>query len=300
MISLLMAAALAATPEELAEAMPAAEDQLLRCATDGCTRDEGARAAFVVAVGTYVAEGEADGALAATVRVLDPALFSDLPDVLQASAAEPLHWATWVGGRQVVENPARPLPELEEKLPAEPYIRDPTKPLGELWVHVTDVEGNVVPTARIRFVDEQDTHRVHSETGMWTASMLYLPDGTERYFQRGDDFAMHVWAPGYGITRSRFYYGKRRKMTIRVTLFPWTPTLVEGAPPVAIDAVDAFERWVEQEAAFLAAPSAAADEELHGVRRNAARAAREWLDAGGGDTAKNMCLMTGSLSLCGR
>lgn len=75
----------------------AAADGLLdleRCETnpDDCESHNVAWAAWVVAVQRYVEEGVADGALAAGVDVLDPALFRALPDVLRDSVTEPPGW----------------------------------------------------------------------------------------------------------------------------------------------------------------------------------------------------------------
>jgi hypothetical protein len=105
---LTIALAMAATPEEVAAELPAARLQLEACAEGGCERSDGARAAWVVALGTYLETGVADGAVAATVRELDSQLYSDLPDVLQKSASEPLSWATRVGGVAIAE-PSKPL-----------------------------------------------------------------------------------------------------------------------------------------------------------------------------------------------
>lgn len=85
--------ALAITPDELDLAADEAAEQLATCASEGCSADEGAEAAFVAAIHRYQEEGVADGALAATVRFLDVELFGDLPDVLQEAASEPLRWA---------------------------------------------------------------------------------------------------------------------------------------------------------------------------------------------------------------
>lgn len=96
-------AAVAASPEDLTAALPDAKRQLQACATAGCSRTRGAKAAWIVAMSTYIEEGHADARLAGTVEVLDSALFSTLPDVLQAAAGEPADWTRRVGGPDVHE-----------------------------------------------------------------------------------------------------------------------------------------------------------------------------------------------------
>lgn len=96
-------AALATSPDDLAEVLPDAKHQLQACAAAGCLRAEGAKAAWIVAMSTYLEEGHADGQLIGTVQVLDRDLFTTLPDVLQAAAAEPADWTQRVGGADAQE-----------------------------------------------------------------------------------------------------------------------------------------------------------------------------------------------------
>jgi hypothetical protein len=103
------AAVFAATPADLAAALPAALAQLDDCARAGCDPHAGAKAAWIAALQTYEAEGLADGTLAATVRALDPALFDALPDVLRSAATEPLAWAVRTA---VSTDPLETVPEL--------------------------------------------------------------------------------------------------------------------------------------------------------------------------------------------
>lgn len=98
MWTILCSLALAVSPDELAAELPGARVQLDACATEGCDREEAARAAWLLALGTYVETGVADGELSATVRVLDPALWSQLPPVLLDAATDPAGWAQRVGG----------------------------------------------------------------------------------------------------------------------------------------------------------------------------------------------------------
>lgn len=84
--------------EDVADQLDDARDQLAVCARSGCERADGARAAFVASVGTYLRDGRADGTLAATVRELDGALFAKLPDVVRDAATAPQEWVGRVGG----------------------------------------------------------------------------------------------------------------------------------------------------------------------------------------------------------
>lgn len=83
---------------ELARRAGPASEQLTRCAEEGCARPVGARAAWVLALHRYVDEGYADGELAATVRVLDPALYDALPDALLTVDGQAPAWTGRVGG----------------------------------------------------------------------------------------------------------------------------------------------------------------------------------------------------------
>ena len=96
MIVMVLGSALAApiSAERLAAAAPSAVAQLEVCAhaAAACDPDAAARAAWLVAVHIYVSEGIADGQLAATVKVLHPELFGDLPSVVREAASSPFEW----------------------------------------------------------------------------------------------------------------------------------------------------------------------------------------------------------------
>lgn len=78
-------------------------------------------------------------------------------------------------------------------------------------VHVVDAAtGEPVPTAVVRHPEEQDRHRVNTETGMWTGSVLYMPDGSELFFQKGMSIDFEVSAPGYVNARVTYLVRKRR------------------------------------------------------------------------------------------
>jgi hypothetical protein len=78
-------------------------------------------------------------------------------------------------------------------------------------VHVIDATtGEPVPTAVVRHPMEQDRHRVNTETGMWTGSVLYMPDGSELFFTKGMSVDFEVSAPGYVNARVTYLVRKRR------------------------------------------------------------------------------------------
>ena len=77
-------------------------------------------------------------------------------------------------------------------------------------VQVLDTQGNVVPTAVVRHPKEESRHRVNTETGKWTDSVLYLPDGSELIFEKGMELEFEVSAPGYQNTRVKYYVRKRK------------------------------------------------------------------------------------------
>jgi hypothetical protein len=67
-----------------------------------------------------------------------------------------------------------------------------------------------IPTAVVRHPAEQDRHRVNTETGTWTGNVLYMPDGTEMFFRKGDTIEFEVSAPGYVNQRISYVVRKRR------------------------------------------------------------------------------------------
>ncbi len=84
-------------------------------------------------------------------------------------------------------------------------------------VKVIDTEGQAVSTAVVRHPDEADRHRVNALTGSWSASVLYLPDGSEMIFTPGMSIQLEVSAPGY-MTQIIQYDIRKRKNKIEVTL----------------------------------------------------------------------------------
>ena len=86
-----------------------------------------------------------------------------------------------------------------------------------LTVRVLDQEGNPIKTAVVRHPDEQDRHRVNTELGTWTGSVLYMPDGSELIFDKGITIPFEVSAPGYQ-NFSFTYTMKKRKNEVDVVL----------------------------------------------------------------------------------
>ena len=86
-----------------------------------------------------------------------------------------------------------------------------------LTVRVIDLTGNPIKTAVVRHPDEQDRHRVNTETGTWEGSVLYMPDGSELIFEKGMTIPFEVSAPGY-VNRDFTYTMRKRKNEVDVVL----------------------------------------------------------------------------------
>ena len=200
--------ALATTPEDVSAALPAARTQLEACA-ERCTPAEGAQAAFVVAIGTYVDTGVADGALAATVQALDPGLFAKLPPVLQEAASDPLPWAV---------APART--EAPAVLPGLPLPWPVT-----LTVKVQDAAGKPVPDASMQIVGEGLSRGLDAE-GTWTGGGIWVTDPlapidgknathiAPRYFEKGEAVQVLVTAPGHAPVKATVVLTKNPKKNV--------------------------------------------------------------------------------------
>ncbi|MCA9569920.1 MAG: hypothetical protein KC656_18875 [Myxococcales bacterium] len=227
MLALLVSALAQPTPDDLAAALPEARAQLETCATEGCEDAVGARAAWLVAVGTYTETGSADGDLAATVGVLDPLLHEKLPPVVRSAVGEPLAWAV---------PPSSPAGTA----PSQGTWRDlpPVEPQGTLEVRVTDMKGRPIPGAFVRPLEDGDRHRVHSETGRWTTDLLYMADGSQRAIERNRPVRLVVGAPGHRPMVA-FAVGKRRKTVLSFELPPMD---------VPADLQAGMDRWAAAEA----------------------------------------------------
>lgn len=87
------------------------------------------------------------------------------------------------------------------------FADDPGIPVT---VRVLDNAGMPIPTAVVRHPKEEDRHRVNTELGTWTGSVLYLPDGTELIFDKGMILEFEVSAPGYQNQRVSYEMRKRK------------------------------------------------------------------------------------------
>lgn len=99
-------------------------------------------------------------------------------------------------------------------VPSVAHADDPGIPLK---VRVLDSEGLPIKTAVVRHPDEQDRHRVNTETGVWEDSVLYMPDGSELIFEKGMTIPFEVSAPGYQ-NNSFTYTMRKRKNEVDVVL----------------------------------------------------------------------------------
>jgi len=77
-------------------------------------------------------------------------------------------------------------------------------------VRVVDASGQPIPTAVVRHPQEQDRHRVNTETGKLVLSVLYMPDGSEVLFTKGMSVDFEVSAPGYVNQPVTYVIRKRR------------------------------------------------------------------------------------------
>jgi len=180
MIFVLTLAALASDDlaQKLEAEAPAARARLKTCRHDRCARADAARAAFLVALDTYVTTGRADGALAAAVRQLDPELFRDLPDVLVEAATEEPGWvhtrvvdepAVVVAAREGKLKPGfyRSLEELRTNTPSVAWTDPELRPSNAV-----EVEGSVIVHYQLAREDVRDLGRPR---------IVGLSDGTDVY-----------------------------------------------------------------------------------------------------------------------
>ena len=79
-------------------------------------------------------------------------------------------------------------------------------------VQVLDTVGQPVPTAVVRHPNEESRHRVNTETGKWTDSVLYLPNGDELIFEKGMELEFEISAPGYQNARVKYFVRKRKNL----------------------------------------------------------------------------------------
>lgn len=86
-------------------------------------------------------------------------------------------------------------------------------PVGvPVTVQVVDTAGAPIPTAVVRHPNEEARHRVNTETGKWTDSVLYMPNGDELVFEKGMELEFEISAPGYQNARVKYYVRKRKNL----------------------------------------------------------------------------------------
>lgn len=111
--------------------------------------------------------------------------------------------------------------------PAVALAEDPGIPLT---VRVIDrATGAPVPTAVVRHPQEQDRHRVNTETGESILQVLYMPDGSELVLEKGLTIDLEVSAPGY-LTQSVSYTMRKRKNAFDVGLEKMEIDMTDEAP----------------------------------------------------------------------
>ncbi|MEZ4319546.1 MAG: hypothetical protein R3F61_18670 [Myxococcota bacterium] len=84
-------------------------------------------------------------------------------------------------------------------------------------VEVRNEVGEVIPTAVVRHPNEKEQHKVNTETGRWTEKVLYMMDGSEFTFAKGEILTFEVSAPGYK-NETVTYVVRKRKNLIPVAL----------------------------------------------------------------------------------
>lgn len=87
----------------------------------------------------------------------------------------------------------------------------------EVRIQVIDSAGAPIPTAVVRHPEEVERHRVNTADGIYKASVLYMPNGDELFFEKGLTLEFEVSAPGYKNFHLT-YVVKKRKNTFEVSL----------------------------------------------------------------------------------
>ncbi len=72
----------------------------------------------------------------------------------------------------------------------------------------------IIPTAVVRHPKEAARHRVNSENGRWTESVLYMSDGSELLFEKGMVLTFEISAPGYKNHETNVLVRKRKNLHI--------------------------------------------------------------------------------------
>lgn len=84
-----------------------------------------------------------------------------------------------------------------------------------LEVQVLDKESmEPIKTAKVRNPKEKEPHPVNADNGVWRGDVLYLPDGTEVFFEKGMLLEFEISAPGYTTAKVQYEMRKRKNKII--------------------------------------------------------------------------------------
>ncbi|MCB9679525.1 MAG: hypothetical protein H6737_30750 [Alphaproteobacteria bacterium] len=79
-------------------------------------------------------------------------------------------------------------------------------------VEVRDEVGEIISTAVVRHPNEKEQHKVNTETGRWTEKVLYMMDGSEYIFAKGEILTFEVSAPGFKNATVTYVVRKRKNL----------------------------------------------------------------------------------------
>lgn len=95
------------------------------------------------------------------------------------------------------------------------FAKKDDQPGIELVIKVVDAETEEpVRTAKVRNPQEKDTQSVNTDTGEWRGRVLYLPDGTEVFFEKGMELTFEVSAPNYKLQKITYVMRKRKNRVV--------------------------------------------------------------------------------------
>ncbi len=215
--------------------------------------------------------------------------------MLQDAASSPWPWAT---------RTLAPRQRMPEALfdPGTSFVCPPSTSRASRYgmpvtIAITDATSDLpIRFASVTFPGE-DRHQAHTEEGTWTGTVLYPRDRVEEVlFTPGCALSYDVAAPGYRPVTLSTTLSKRRKEQIDVALEPFEP-VSDGSPEGDV-ALRAFATWEVRITDYLERPSAQRFDVADLARLETAIAARAWMDAGGGQDARDLCLGTGTRAYC--
>jgi hypothetical protein len=99
--------------------------------------------------------------------------------------------------------------------PSLAFAKKPVEEGVELVIQVVDAESTTpVVTAKVRNPQEKETQSVNSDTGEWRGRVLYLPDGTEVFFEAGMELTFEISAPNYKLEKITYVMRKRKNRVV--------------------------------------------------------------------------------------